>query len=86
MGVGGTSALALGEAIALARAMGTLPARVVVYTIEAGAVRAGDDLSPEVAQAAERLAGTILVDLALAAPGAIAGVTPAAWPRNEPVV
>ena len=46
-----THGLGLGEAIELARALGQLPSRCIVYAIEAGSFEAGDPLSPPVAVA-----------------------------------
>jgi hydrogenase maturation protease len=46
-----THAFGLAEAVELARALGRLPARTVVFGIEGGRFDAGDELSPEVAAA-----------------------------------
>lgn len=51
------------EAIELARALGQLPARCIVYAIEAGAVNAGEGLSDPVEQAAERVAASVAAEL-----------------------
>lgn len=53
---GSTHALGVGEAIELARTLGRLPARVLLYGIEGERFSAGDRLSPAVAVAVERLA------------------------------
>ena len=58
-----THAFGVGEAIELARALGRLPARVIVYGIEGAAFGGGEELSPEVAAAVERTAGLIREDL-----------------------
>jgi hydrogenase maturation protease len=59
-----THAFGLGEAIELARALGTLPARVVVLGVEGGDFTAGRGLSPPVAAAVERVAEAVLDELA----------------------
>ena len=46
-----THGFGLAEAIELARALGQLPSRCIVYAIEAGSFEAGDPLSPPVAVA-----------------------------------
>jgi hydrogenase maturation protease len=58
-----THAFGLGEAIELARALGRLPRRVVVYGLEGRAFSAGTELSAEVAAAAERVARQLLAEL-----------------------
>ena len=54
-----THLLGLAEAIELARALGRLPAQVVVYGIEGAVFDAGDRLSPAVAEAVERVAEAV---------------------------
>ncbi|HMK78945.1 MAG TPA: hydrogenase maturation protease [Xanthobacteraceae bacterium] len=54
-----THGLGLAEAIELARALGQLPHRCVVYAIEGRAYDIGAPLSPEVATAAEAVARMI---------------------------
>jgi hydrogenase maturation protease len=49
----------LAEAIELARALGRLPPRVVVFGIEGAHFEAGEGLSPEVADAVERVAAAL---------------------------
>ncbi len=56
------------EAIELARSLGQLPRRVVVYTIEGKSFEPGHRLSPEVAKALDRLEGMILRELERPAP------------------
>jgi hydrogenase maturation protease len=56
--------LDLGEAVELARVLGRLPARLVLYAVEAADVGYGEGLSPEVAEAATRVAGEIAAELA----------------------
>ncbi|SFI85216.1 hydrogenase maturation protease [Albimonas pacifica] len=66
-GLGAVSTHGLGpaEAIELARALGVLPPRCLVYAIEAARFDPGAPLTPAVALAAERAAERILEDLAL---------------------
>jgi hydrogenase maturation protease len=63
-----THALGVGDAIELARALGRLPRRIVVYGVEGAEFAAGEGLTPPVAAAVERTASAVLVDL-----GQIAG-------------
>ncbi len=51
-----THALNAVDALELGRTLGTLPPRVIVFGIEAGTLRAGEALSPEVARALEEVA------------------------------
>jgi hydrogenase maturation protease len=51
------------EAIALARALGVLPAQCIVYAVEAEAFVSGAALSPPVANAADRLAARIAEEI-----------------------
>ncbi len=55
-----THALGVGQAIELARTLGRLPNRLLVYGIEGCNFDAGTDLSPEVEQAVEETANRIL--------------------------
>jgi hydrogenase maturation protease len=48
---GSTHHVGLAEAVELARALGRLPARTIVYGIEAGSFAIGDELTPAVADA-----------------------------------
>ena len=57
---GSTHALGVGEVIELARALGRLPGRVLVYGVEGGEFAAGDGLSPAVAAAVEPLAAELM--------------------------
>jgi hydrogenase maturation protease len=57
---GSTHALGVGEVIELARALGRLPGRVVVYGVEGEKFAAGDVLSPAVAAAVEPLAAELI--------------------------
>ncbi len=58
-----THAFGVGEAIELARALGRLPARVIVYGIEGAAFGAGEGLSGPVAAAVEQVAAAVLADV-----------------------
>jgi hydrogenase maturation protease len=55
-----THALGLADAVELSRALGTLPARVVVFGVEVRDLGAGVGLSPEVAQALPALLEEVL--------------------------
>jgi len=79
----GSSAHALGicEAIELARALGQLPARVVIYVIEGRRGLPGSGLSPEVDQAVRLVEERVIADLREAArPGEPATAEAAATP------
>jgi hydrogenase maturation protease len=54
-----THAFGLAEAVELARALGRLPARTVVFGIEGTRFDAGEDLSPEVAAAVPKVAAAL---------------------------
>ncbi|HET9533229.1 MAG TPA: hydrogenase maturation protease [Blastocatellia bacterium] len=58
-----THAFGVAEAIELARALNRLPARLIVYGIEGKSFAAGIGLSPEVSEAARRVADSVLNDL-----------------------
>jgi hydrogenase maturation protease len=57
---GSTHALGVGEVIELARALGRLPGRVLVYGVEGAEFAAGDGLSPAVAAVVEPLTVELL--------------------------
>jgi hydrogenase maturation protease len=57
-----THSLGVAAAIGLARALGRLPSRLVVYAIEARPGHDGDELSPEVQQAADGMTERLLRD------------------------
>lgn len=57
-GSGGSHALGLAEAVALARVLGRLPGHLVVVGVVASGFRPGATLSPAVAAAVESAAGT----------------------------
>jgi hydrogenase maturation protease len=54
-----THAFGLAEAVELARALGRLPARTIVFGIEGARFEAGDELSREVAAAAREVAEAV---------------------------
>jgi hydrogenase maturation protease len=55
-----THSFGVATALALARALGTLPSRLVIYAIEAGACEAGAGLSPEVDRAADEVVASVM--------------------------
>jgi hydrogenase maturation protease len=59
-----THAFGVGDAIELARALGKLPPRILVYGVEGGQFAAGEGLTPPVEEAVERVAAAVLDDLA----------------------
>jgi hydrogenase maturation protease len=60
---GSTHAFGVGEAIELARALGRLPRRVLVYGVEGREFAAGEGLSPAVAAAVEPLVSELLEEV-----------------------
>jgi hydrogenase maturation protease len=58
-----THAFGVGETIELARALGKLPATVIVYGVEGEEFAAGEGLSPRVEAAVARAAASVLEDL-----------------------
>ncbi len=58
-----THRLGLADALELARALGRLPARVIVYGIEGANFEPGAVMSPAIALAAEQLAGALCAEL-----------------------
>ena len=62
-----THRFGLADALELARALGRLPPRVVVYGIEGSRFAPGRALSPAVAAAVERLAGALSAEVAACA-------------------
>ena len=58
-----THTLGVGEAIELGRALGRLPARLVLYGIEAESIAAGEELTPAVAQAVDEAVERLLAGL-----------------------
>ena len=61
---GSTHAFGVGEAIELARALGRLPRRVLVYGVEGREFAAGEGLSPAVAAVVEPLVAELLEEAA----------------------
>ena len=59
-----THAISAGEALELARALGTLPRMVIVYAIEAAQVEIGRPLSPAVSAAVTKVVSDILREIA----------------------
>jgi hydrogenase maturation protease len=57
-----THTLGVGEAVELARALGRLPGRVVLYGIEAESIAAGDELTPAVARAVDVVVEELLAE------------------------
>ena len=58
-----THAFGVAEAIELARTMGDLPPRLIIYAIEGLDFSAGTDLSPEIAASVEEAAALVLHEL-----------------------
>ncbi|HXV35346.1 MAG TPA: hydrogenase maturation protease [Gaiellaceae bacterium] len=57
-----THTLGVGEAIELARALGRLPRRVVLYGIEAQSLAAGEELTPPVARGVDEVVEQVLAE------------------------
>ena len=57
-----THSLGVAAAIGLARALGTLPSRLVIYAIEAGHAREGEGLSPEVDDGVQEVVALVMQD------------------------
>jgi hydrogenase maturation protease len=55
-----THSLGVAAALGLARALGALPSRLVIYAIEAGPSREGEGLSAEVARAVHEVVALVL--------------------------
>ena len=62
-GVASSHGLGVVEAIALARTLGCLPRLCEIYAVEAKRVAPGDELSPEVTDAARQVAEYVVVSL-----------------------
>ena len=60
----GTHAMSLAEAIELARALGRVPARLLVYGIEGASFAAGDRMSDAVARAVDEVVGRVAAEVA----------------------
>ena len=63
-----THAIGLADAIELARALGRLPGRIVVFAIEGAAFEAGAGLSDAVLRKLDPLAGAVLAECTSACP------------------
>lgn len=63
MSAASTHTLGVGEAIELARALGRLPGRVVLYGIEAERIAAGAELTPAVSSAVDEVVERVLAEL-----------------------
>jgi hydrogenase maturation protease len=62
-GASSTHALGVADAVELARALGRLPARTIVYGIEGKTFTAGHELTPAVARAVDAVAHRILEEV-----------------------
>ena len=69
-----THAVGVPEAVELARALGRLPRRLIVYGIEGRAFDAGEGLSPEVERAVDGVVDSVLNDVLAADLGTAGGV------------
>jgi hydrogenase maturation protease len=59
-----THGLSLAEAVELARAMGKLPGRFIIYAIEGGDFAAGEEISPAVKKGCVKLVERMIQELA----------------------
>jgi hydrogenase maturation protease len=64
MARGSTHGLGVADAVELARTLGTLPARCIVWAVEAGTVEAGAPVTTAVAEAVETVARRIRAEIA----------------------
>jgi hydrogenase maturation protease len=78
-----THAVALAETVELARALGRLPPRVVVYAVEGERFDAGAGLSDGVAAAVERLGEAVLAEAAALAAAPRGHPTAMARPEEQ---
>jgi len=69
-------ACGLSETLALARTLGTLPGKAIVYGIEGLDFGVGAPMTPAVAAAAEEAADRILAEFSKGSPGGHAAVSP----------
>jgi hydrogenase maturation protease len=74
-----THAFGVADAVGLARALGQLPARLVVYAVEGGRFDPGAPPSPEVVKAGERVAARVTVEVLRM----IGGPTARKWPPAQ---
>lgn len=58
-----THAVGLGEAIELARTLGQLPPRIVVYGIEGASFAAGEELSPQVGAVLDEVVDRVIEEV-----------------------
>lgn len=56
--------LGVAEGVEMARALGRLPSKLIIYGIEGATFDYGEELSPEVARAVEEVAGKIRAEVA----------------------
>jgi len=63
LGLSSTHAFGLAETIALARALGRLPERVIVYAVEGVCFDLGANMSPEVVAAADELTHLVAAEV-----------------------
>lgn len=63
LGISSTHAFGLAQAIALARALGRLPERVIVYAVEGVCFDQGADMSPQVAAAADEVTQLVAAEV-----------------------
>jgi len=68
LGPGSSHQFGLAEAVELARALGSLPAELIVFGIEGRRFAPGTGLSPEVAAAVPRVAWRVLAEIRAAQP------------------
>jgi hydrogenase maturation protease len=66
--------LDLGDAVELARVLGRLPERLILYAVEAADVSLGVGLTPAVADAANRVADEIAAEIAARPPSPLSGL------------
>ena len=62
-----THAFSVAEAVELARVLGTLPERLVIFGVEGADFGSGEGLSPRVARAAAEVAARVLDEIAAVA-------------------
>jgi hydrogenase maturation protease len=67
LALGSTHAFGIAEAVELARSLGMLPARLVVYAVEGESFQIGASLSPSVAAAVEEVVERVVAEFDTAA-------------------
>jgi hydrogenase maturation protease len=75
-----THAFGLAEAVEMARVLGRLPARTIVYGIEGGSFLSGEGLTPAVAEAARKASDALLGEIE----AALRGATDNGAPGHDP--